>query len=373
MINSFKVLPFCICLPLFLFGEDYSYPKESYGFDMDELETIELKSYQYSGYLKSQYKYLDIKNQSNIDSYIGETMVDFKYYNDKLTINSEFMANYENIDDKENKSSTVNQLYLNYSFNKNHFVNIGKVSSKWGKGYFFNPIAFVDRKKDPNNPELTKEGYELLGYKYNKVYTDSNLKNFTFDLIYLPTSSNQNNDFYDNSSKNIALKSYFLYFDTDIDIAYLYSNKMANKIGIDFSTNIETNFEFHGEAVRDTNGLYSYLLGIKYLTVSDLTITSEYFYQNETLNQIEPFWDNRYFLNKLSQKEPFDILYSTIYYKNSLNINDKSYQNSIGFTYKFNNNIDTDLFIGNNKGKEISEYGSKKVSKFFSFELKWSF
>ena len=366
MIKSFKVLPFCLFLPLILVADDYS-------FNMDELDTIEVKSYEYSGYLKSEYKYLNIKSEPNIDSYLGEAMLDFKYYNDKLTINSEFMVNYENIDNSEDKSYSLNQLYLNYSFNKNHFINVGKVSSKWGKGYFFNPIAFIDRKKDPNNPELTKEGYELFGYKYNKVYTGSNLKNFTFDMIYLPTSSNQNNDLYNNTSNNIALKAYFLYFDTDIDIAYLYSDKTANKIGMDFSTNVETNFELHGEIARDTDGLYSYLIGIKYLTLNDLTITSEYFYQNETLDKTEPFWDNRYFLNKFSQKEPFDILYSSVYYKNSLNIDDKSYQNTLGVTYSFNNNIDTDISIGNNHGKVLSEYGSKRVSKFFSFEIKWSF
>ncbi|MEA3498852.1 MAG: hypothetical protein U9R16_07330 [Campylobacterota bacterium] len=366
ILNSIKVLLISLIVPTILFGDDYS-------FDIDELDTIDVKNYEYSGYLKGEYKYLNLNNQPNSNSYIGEAMVDFKYFKEKFTFNSEFMINYQNIDHIEDNSRTVNQLYLNYKHNENHRINIGKISSKWGKGYFFNPIAFIDRKKDPNNPELTKEGYELLGYKYNKVFKNFNLKNFAFDLIYFPTSQNQNDDFYDKASNNIALKSYFLYFDTDIDIAYLYSGKLANKLGIDFSTNLETNFELHGEAVRDSDGLYSYLIGIKYLTISDLTITSEYFYQNEILNQTEPFWDNRYFLNKFSQKEPFDILYSSVYFKNSLNIDDHSYQNILGVTYSFKNNIDLDISIGDNYGKELSEYGSKRVDKFFSFESKWSF
>jgi len=361
-----KYLKVAILLPTIILADDYS-------FDMDELDTIEVKSYEYSGYLKGEYKYLDRKNQSNIDSYLGEVMLDFKYFKDKYTINSEFMANYENIDGSKDNSTSINQLYLNYKQNENHIYKAGKVSSKWGKGYFFNPIAFIDRKKNPNNPELTKEGYELLAYKYNKVYKKSNLKNFALDIIYLPTSSTQNNDFHDKDSDNLALKAYFLYFDTDIDIAYLYRDKLSNKFGIDFSSNIETNFEVHGEYAKSDNSNYSYILGIKYLTQTDLTITSEYYYQNEILAKTKPFWDNRYFLNKFSKKEPFDILYSNIYFKNILNLTDDSYQNTFGAIYNYKDNIAFDIAVGNNNGNKTSEYGSKRVNKFFTFETKWNF
>jgi len=302
-------------------------------------------------------------------------MLDFKYFKDKYTINSEFMANYTktSIDNTENDTTSINQLYFNYKQNQNHIYKIGKISSKWGKGYFFNPIAFIDRKKDPNNPELTKEGYELLAYKYNKVYKKSNLKNFALDIIYLPTSSNQNNNFYTKDSDNLALKAYFLYFDTDIDIAYLYNNKLSNKLGFDFSSNIKTNFEIHGEYAKNDEGDYSYILGLKYLTETDLTITSEYYYQNEILAKTKPFWDNKYFLNKFSQKEPFDILYSNIYFKNNLNLNDNSYQNTFGAIYNYKDNIAFDVAVGNNNGDNRSEYGSKKVDKFFTFKTKWNF
>ena len=361
-----KYLKLAILLPTIILADDYS-------FDMDELDTIEVKSYEYSGYIKGEYKYLDTKNQSNIDGYLGEAMLDFKYFKDKYTINSEFMANYENIDGDKDDSTSINQLYLNYKQNENHMYKAGKVSSKSGKGYFFNPIAFIDKKKDPNNPELTKEGYELLAYKYNKVYQKSNLKNFALDVIYFPTSSTQNDDFYSETSNNIAIKAYFLYFDTDIDIAYLYSDESSDKLGFDFSSNIKINFEVHGEYAKDTDSFYSYTIGIKYLTQNDLTITSEYYCQNETQTISEPFWDNRYFLNKFSQKEPFDILYSNIYFKNSLNLTDESYQNTFGTIYNYKDNIAFDLAIGNNNGDSNSEYGSKRVDKFFTFETKWNF
>ena len=366
MKNSLSFSFLVLFLPVSIFADDYS-------FDLDEIETISVKTYEYSGYLNAQSKYQNIKNKSNINSYYSEAMVDIKYFKDQYTLYSELMGNYENIDNSKNDTYTLNQLYLNYKQDKNHLINIGKISSQWGKGYFFNPIAFVNRRKDPYNPEAVKEGYELLGYKYNKVYNSNIIKNYTLDIIYIPTSDTQNNDFSNNNSNNIAFKSYFLFYDTDIDFAYLYSDKLPNKFGFDFSTNLQTNFEIHGEAVKSTNGLYSYLIGIKYLTTFDLTITSDYFFQNEILITTEPFWDNKYLITKLSQKEPLDILYLTTYYKNSLNIKDNSYQHSLGFLYNFINNINIDFSFGENKGNNTSEYGEKKVKNFINFEIKWSF
>ncbi len=352
-------------LSLALIADDYS-------FDMDEIETIKPKNYEYSGYIKTSYKYQELSN-SNIDNYYGEAMFRFKYFKNKYTLYSELMGNYENQNDIEDDDLTTNQLYLNYKIDDNNLINIGKLSSKWSKGYFFNPVGFIDRKKDPYNPEIIKEGYSLINYRYNKVYNSKIIKNILFDLVYLKTSTNTNNQFYNDTSNNFVLKYYTLLYDTDIDFVYLHSDKQPNKIGFDFATNIETNFELHGEISTDDHNLYSYLLGIKYLTITELTITTEYFYQNKQLNRLEPFWDNRYLVTKLSQKEPFDILYMNLYYKNSLNIKDHSYQQSIGFIYDLGNNFQTDISIGENNGDNTSEYGMKKTKAFTNFEIKYNF
>ena len=40
-------------------------------------------------------------------------------------------------------------------------LEAGKRALSWGKGYAFNPIGFVQRPKDPNDPQLAREGYVM--------------------------------------------------------------------------------------------------------------------------------------------------------------------------------------------------------------------
>ncbi len=346
------ILSFFIFITL-LFADDYS-------FDMDE---IEVKTYEYSGYLKAEHKHQQTQNDDTLNSTFSEAQISFKYFQDELSLNTQFQVNHSNINDDEVNVYTTNQLYLNYKISANTNIRAGKESLKWGKGYFFNPVAFLDRQKDPNNPEAAKEGYTFAHYSYNKSY-NGNLKNFSFDIVY---------DFDNEASKNLAFKSYVLYYDTDIDIIYVYDDKLNDKIGIDFSKNIETNFEIHGEIAKEFNEYNSYLFGIKYLTADDLTITSEYFYQSKKLDNSNPFYDNKYFLNKFSLKEPFGIVYSSTYFKNSLNINDDSFQNSLGITYSFKNNINLDISYNKNIGNNSSEFGSKLINNTLWSKITWYF
>lgn len=358
----------------FVFGNDYE-------FNFDELETIETKPYEYNGYLKGEYKYQSLndssplypsKNKNSQDSYLGEFFLNYKYFLDDFTFYADIMTNYKNIDNNEESKINLNQTFVNYKYNSNHQVYIGKKTAKWGKSYYSNPVGFIDIKKDPNDPEANREGFTQINYKYNKVF-NSDLKNLSFDLVYLRTSEDFNEYLYNSDSNIIALKAYILYKDIDIDLMYAYSNKDANKMGLDFSTNIETNFEIHGELASHDDGYYSYLLGLKYLTQNDLTILSEYIYQNETLDKNTALWDKKYFINSFTQKEPFDILYFNVYYKNILNLNDDSCQNKIGFVYSKIKNLDLDLSFNKNIGKNGSEYGNKLIHSTVWLSLKYSF
>lgn len=349
-----------------------------YDFDLEE---IEVKSYEYSAYLKAQSKYQNLnkdskqffsKNKNHMDSYFLEANLKYKYFKDDFTLETDFMSKYSKIDGLSDDIYTTNELFLNYKFNENSSFEIGKKSLKWGKGYFFNPVAFLDRKKDPTNPENSREGYTFLNYMYNKSY-QGDLKNFSLNLLYLKTLEDFNSDYFTKESNNLALKAYFLYFDTDIDFIYVKSDSLKDKIGFSFSKNLETNFEVHGEFAKEIDGYSSFLLGLKYLTSNDLTITSEYFYQSESLDKNTAFWDKEYLINKFSQKEPFSIVYSSVYFKNMLNLRDKSYQNSFGAIYSFRNGIDLDISYNYNNGNKNSEFGSKLVDSTIWTKLTWYF
>lgn len=362
-----------------------SLSSDEYDFDMD---AIEKTPYESSGYLRVEDKAQRLNNDlKDFQNYIHlEGLLDFSYDYEMFKLKTSLMATQDYIESKLNDNDLqVNELYLEAKLTTNHTLLVGKESLQWGKGYFFNPVAFFDRVKDPSEPTQVREGFVIAKYSYNKSFSGE-LKNLSFDFVYLPATKEINKDYYSlvtnsDSADNIAMRLYLLLYDTDIDFIYSYSNVANNKIGIDFSKNIQANFEIHGEYAKVQNAGYSYLLGIRYLTDSDLTIISEYLYLSQGLNQDEikstnstlPFIAKDYLITLITQKEPFEWLYSSIYYKNMLNLQDMSQQNKFGVTYAFKNNLNVDFSYNINSGTTLSEFDKKQVKDFLWLRLTWSF
>jgi len=361
---------------------------DDYSFDMESIET---KSFEYSGYLRSEYKYQNLnqdsplyalldRSDSSQNAFLNEALFRFTHYKDDFKLIGALSARYVNIDGVDEDLFTVYQLYAHNKLSINHSIDVGKKTLKWGTGYFFNPAAFLDRPKDPTQPENAYEGYVMANYTYNKSF-NGDLKNLKLDLIYMPTTSQVNDDFYDTQSSNLAMKLYLLYLDTDISFIYLYSDAQKDKIGFTFSRNLETYFEVHGEYAKEIDGYYSYLLGLKYVTQSDISITSEYYYNSEGLTKDDirssikllPFSAKSYFINKFSKKEPLGIVYSSVYFKDMLNVEDNSHLDTLGFIYTFKNNLEIDFSYNLNSGKQESEFGKKLVSDFAWLKATWYF
>ena len=348
-----------IVLTLTLFADEYD-------FDMG---AIEQKSYEYSGYLR-----VEDKAQKSNNLHL-EGLFDFSYTYESLKFKTSLMATHDYIKTKISESSyQANDLYIESTLTKNHTLLIGKESLKWGKGYFFNPVAFFDRIKDPSQPTQVREGFVIAKYSYNKSFS-SVLKNLSFDFVYLPSSDSINRDYYElvtdnQDANNIAMRLYLLLYDTDIDIIYNYSDAVNDKIGVDFSKNIQTNFEIHGEYAKVLDSHYSYLLGLRYLSESDVTIISEYIY-NSTATLA--FSAKEYLITLITQKEPFEWLYSSVYYKNMMNLEDKSHQNKVGITYSFKNNTSIDFSYNINSGSALSEFGKKPIKDFLWLRLSLNF
>ena len=361
---------------------------DDYDFDMQSIET---KSFEYSGYLRAEYKYQNLnqdsplytllnRNDSTQNTFLNEALFRFTHYKDDFKLIGSLSARYANIDGVDESLFTAYQLYAHNTLSINHSVDVGKKTLKWGTGYFFNPAAFLDRPKDPTQPENAYEGYVMANYAYNKSF-DGDLKNLKLDLIYMPTTSKVNDDFYNGQSTNLAMKLYLLYLDTDISFIYLYSDAQKDKIGFTFSKNLATYFEIHGEYAKEIDGYHSYLLGLKYVTESDITILSEYYYDSEGLTKDEirsstkliPFAGKSYFVNKFSKKEPFNIIYSSVYFKDMLNTEDQSHLDTLGFIYTFKNNLEIDFSYNLNSGDAESEFGKKMVSDFAWLKATWYF
>lgn len=361
---------------------------DDYSFDMESIET---KSYEYSGYLRTEYKYQNLNENAPLYNLLGrndktqhtslnEGLFRFNYYKDDFKLVSSLSARYVNIDGTDESQFTAYQLYGHYTFNIHQAIDVGKKTLKWGKGYFFNPAAFLDRPKDPTQPENAYEGYVMANYSYNKSFL-GDLQNLKLDLIYMPTTKDMNDDFYNDTSANLAVKLYLLYLDTDIDLIYLHSDAQKDKWGFTFSRNILPHFEIHGEYAKEMRGYHSYLLGLKYVTEDDIVILSEYYYDSDGLTRDEirsstkllPFRGKSYFVNKFSKKEPFGIVYSSLYFKDMLNTEDKSHLDTLGFIYTFKNNIEMDLSYNLNTGSNESDFGKKTVSDFAWLKATWYF
>ena len=93
---------------------------------------------------------------------------------------------------------------------------------------------------------------------------------------------------------NWASKFYFLLYDTDIDFMFLTGGSKTTRYGLDFSRNVTTNLEVHGEfslindfikTTVDPNGnmfqttfnAFNALLGLRYLSSRDTTYILEYY------------------------------------------------------------------------------------------------
>ena len=176
-------------------------------------------------------------------------------------------------------------------------LEAGKRALKWGKGYAWNPIGFLERPKDPNDPQLAREGFVMADADLI-ASPGGALQTIAFTPVLLPVEKNVNGDFGARGHVNPAAKLYLLYRDTDIDFAWLGKGSRPARFGFDFSRNITTNFEVHGEWARiqqfakpktdsaghvttETGNATSYLLGLRYLTANDTTYIAEY-YRNGT-------------------------------------------------------------------------------------------
>jgi len=312
----------------------------------------------------------------------------------------------------EDIKTTVYEGFLSLKPSTSLTIDIGKKTLKWGKGYAWNPVAFVDRPKDPEEPEQNLEGFIVASVDYIKSFSGP-LKTVSFTPVLVPVYKDVNDDFGAIGHLNFAAKLYALYYDTDFDFMVLLGGSKPKRFGVDFSRNVTTNFEVHGEyafikdfekkilngagAIVETEyDAVSYLAGIRYLTEKDTTYILEYYRNGTGFTESEatdyysfiddgysvyvstgndsllkkaanvttgnygrpnPMRDYLYFM--ASQKEPFDMLYFTPSIIGIFNVNDKSFSLSPELLYTGIKNLDLRFKTSILRGDQYSEYGEK--------------
>ncbi|RJQ23076.1 MAG: hypothetical protein C4560_01435 [Nitrospiraceae bacterium] len=417
-----KVLPSAmlflqLCLPLQLYAEEYS-------FDISE---IEKKPYHIGGYAEFRpvlfgldrdaalykLKFYNRDEGSAIEEYNAALQLEGGLEKGIARLFVKTNTDYKKSYLGEDQETTLYEGHLSLKPSPSLTIAMGKQTLKWGKGYAWNPVAFVDRPKDPDDPELALEGFIVASADYIKSFGGP-LTTVSFTPVLIPVYDHVNDDFGDIDNLNFAGKLYLLLYDTDIDLIILGGGSKTTRYGADFSRNITTNFEIHGEVAfindfmkrfTDGNGnifekeydAETYLIGVRYLTEKDATYILEYYYNgtgftagemrdyfslidkghdsyvstgSETLlkkaenitegNYGRPNSMRDYIYLRASRKEPFDILYFTPSVTWIMNLGDRSFSLSPELLYTGITNLELRLKTAFLAGRQLSEYGEKQ-------------
>ncbi len=173
----------------------------------------------------------------------------------------------------------------------------GKKVLNWGKGYAWNPVAFASRPKDVDDPDHAREGYVMSYLDYIRSFAGP-LKTLAVTPLVLPVADRLNAELASGDSLLVGGKVYALLYDIDLDLMFMAGNNYDTRVGFDFSTNLTSNLEIHGESalrfgynknIIDAGGeirskkydALNFLVGFRYLNSYDTTIIAEYYHNGE--------------------------------------------------------------------------------------------
>lgn len=406
--------------------------EETYSFDLAE---IEKKPYHFGGYVELKPTFSQTRRDASLyrlKYYNRDLGASLEEANLKLQLEGSYEQGINRLYFKANTDYKISPLgdqentdlyegFLSLAPSTAWKIDVGKKTFKWGKGYAWNPVGFIDRPKDPDDPEVGMEGIFALSADYTKSF-DGPLKTLSFTPVVQPVYDHINSEFGKKNYLNLAGKLYLLLYDTDIDLVVLTGGSRTTRFGADFSRNVGTNWEVHGEIAytKDVQarlvdsagrvstvefGATSYLLGTRYLTSRDTTYIMEYYRNGAGFSgeEMEDFFDfinsayrtyritgndaalqraaqlsegnfgranpmRDYLYLRISQKEPFGFLYFTPAITTILNLNDRSFQISPEAAYTGFTNFDLRLKASFINGPTSGEFGEKPYG--FKLELR---
>ena len=405
---------------------------EEYSFN---LEAFENKSFEWGGYAEIKAERLTFNTDAalyhlnfkddphgSINRYSGALQLELGYKKGISAFRGVFNTQ-STLDDLDwSQSANVFEANLSLKPTPSATFDLGKKVSKWGKGYAWNPVGFIDRPKDPNNPEEALEGYIGAGVDLIKS-TGGALQTIALTVVALPVWEDVNAEFGEVGHMNIAAKLYMLYRDTDIDFTVFAGDSRTARYGVDFSRNLATNFEIHAEYAYLTNlrqpylteagtvslrqrSVSQYLLGLRYLTENDITTIVEYYHNGAGFSgaELDRFYEleddsrasgsdsqfgtattlakkgyasaqagRNYLYLKVNQKESFDILYFTPGLIAIVNLDDMSYSVSPELVYTGFTNWEFRLRYTRLMGSDFTEFAEKQNESKLELRLRYYF
>lgn len=322
----------------------------------------------------------------------------------RLFITGEVSTMKSSISENDEDDSVLSEAYWQLAALEPHNFEIGKRLLRWGKGYAFNPVALMERVKNPEDPEAGREGL----WTTQAIWITGTLAGFettSINLVYLPIHEEINDDFQTGVVEDDiwGFKLYGLIGTTDIDIyAVAWEQEEVTQWGFDFATNLSVNFEIHGEYVSSNYEEFDRneaLLGLRYLTDTDVTWISEIYFDSEgfTAAESEMLYENienspeikkqsylsqiqqrktinqNYGYIKVSVKEPFNWLYFTPSLSWLGNLDDQSSNISTQMSFTPSDNWIMLLTWQHMAGGQYTQYGENVVQDKLALITSFSF
>ncbi|MEA3404833.1 MAG: hypothetical protein U9R28_03725 [Pseudomonadota bacterium] len=389
------------------------------------ISAYEKKPYEFNGHLDVVSSQLNVNSDSalanlafkppesaeNFQRYNSELELNGLYRFDNSTLNFRSSSQWQKDTFTQGSEHTLQEGFWRYQPSDQWSFEIGKRAIKWGKGYAWNPVGFLERDKNPDDPEVNREGFVLASTEYTKSLPGL-VKTVSASFFAIPASDNLNQDFSpvnsDADNLYFGSKLYLLVKDTDIDFYLRHSAETNTDFGVSFATNLATHFEVHGDfAYRNqtlktqisetstlnstTESSFQSLVGLRYLTESDLTWIAEWLHKPQgystiemdnyyTLAQSDPVTEStdyqlaqqakqtsyglsnsgqNYLYLRASQKDFADVVYLNAALTSIANLEDNSYLLTPELIYTGYKNSELRLRATTFQGAKNSEFGEK--------------
>jgi hypothetical protein len=427
-----------------LFFASFAHSQESYQVDLSQIEkeiaASAAKPYSLGGFLEfqpilfgldrdstvSRIQFFDKKHGSTFDQYNFRLRLEGSYRVDPFSAFFKTETRVRNDFDGWDEEIRLFEAYASVKPLPNVVFEAGKKVAKWGKGYAWNPVSFIAPPKNPEDPEESLEGFTLITADFIRSFAGP-LKTMTLTTAAVPVYKHINAKLGQLGNTDFASKLYLLVYDTDLDFMVSTGASRTTRYGFDFSRNLGTNFELHGEfslinnqktpVIDESGGMFvresdavSYLLGLRYLTEQETTYILEY-YRNGTgftrteMKDFFGFVDNsyqtyvrtgndtglrrarqmldgpyggpnpgrHYLYFRASQKDPFDILYFTPAITSIMNLTDASLNVIPELAYSPMTNLDIRFRTVFLMGRNGTEFGEKQSDYRIELRLRYYF
>jgi len=395
-------------------------------FDASEFER---KTFEFSGYLEQKEEGLKLRSASPAYSlaYPGKSAQDHLLRSTTtLELSGKLNLDPVVIDARAQAFHADDQLFSNsdrgtimdggvrWSAGPGLTVDVGKRVQRWGKGYAWSPVGFIERPKDASDPSASREGFVMASAEWTKSLGGP-VSTIGLSGFVVPTDGGRlNQDFGAERDLNPAAKLYLLAWDTDIDVLWRGKGAKPQSFGVDFSRNITSALEVHGEWARTLDAprsmvsvtgvtqqretsYNSWLLGLRYLTQNEVTWIVEYYrngngYGAGELDDYYTFLDTAlaggaapllaekarrvaqsgygrpnpgsdYLYAKASVSEPFGWVYGSAALTAMTNLKDRSWQLVPEIAYTGFNNVELRARAFFLEGASHTEFGEKQASR----------